>query len=169
MFLFAVFTGISFIDLKNLKDSNIKQQDDGSKWIVFNRQKTGTASYIPLLDIPQKILEKYQHTKFAGMDGKVFRIGTLVNFNVHLKVIAKAAGIDKALSFHIGRHSFGTSICLTNGVPIESVSKMMGHKSIKTTQIYAKITRMKLNEDMTILEKRIEGKYKLAENDVKQQ
>jgi site-specific recombinase XerD len=169
MFLFSVFTGISFIDLKNLKDSNIKQQDDGNKWIVFNRQKTGTASYIPLLDIPQKILEKYLNSKFAGKDGKVFKIGTLANFNVHLKVIAKAAEIDKALSFHVGRHSFGTSICLTNGVPIESVSKMMGHKSIKTTQIYAKITRTKLNEDMTNLEKRIEGKYKLAENEFKHQ
>jgi site-specific recombinase XerD len=169
MFLFAVFTGISFIDIKNLKHSNIQQKEDGSKWIELNRQKTGTPSYIPLLDIPQKIIEKYQETMFEGTSDKVFKIGTLPNFNLRLKIIAQVAEIDKTLTFHMARHSFGTSICLTNGVPIESVSKMMGHKSIKTTQIYAKITRTKLNEDMSKLEKQIEGKYKWVNSEVKQQ
>ncbi|MDR2147970.1 MAG: tyrosine-type recombinase/integrase [Tannerella sp.] len=85
----------------------------------------------------------------------------------HLKEIAKAAGMDKRLTFHMGRHTFATSVCLTNGVPIETLSHMLGHSSIYTTQINAEVTRTKLNEDMTRLEKRIEGKYKLAENESK--
>jgi site-specific recombinase XerD len=162
MFLFSVFTGISNIDIKNLTFNNIIQKEDGSQWIELIRQKTGTTSFIPLLDIPQKIIEKYRNSRFAGENGKIFCLATLQAMNSQLKILAKAAGIEKNLTFHIGRHSFATSICLTNGVPIESVSRMMGHKSIKTTQIYAKVTRTKINEDMTRLEKRIEGKYKLA-------
>jgi site-specific recombinase XerD len=162
MFLFSVFTGISNIDIKNLKFSDISLKDDGSVWIELNRQKTGTTSFIPLLDFPQRIIEKYQNTRFSGTDGKIFRLATLPAINNQLKILAQAAGIEKNLTFHMGRHSFATSICLTNGVPIESVSRMMGHKSIKTTQIYAKVTRTKLNEDMTRLEKKIEGKYRLA-------
>ncbi|GHU87985.1 tyrosine recombinase [Bacteroidia bacterium] len=165
MFLFSTFTGLAYSDLKNLQHSNIQEQKDGSKWIVINRQKTGTASYIPLLKIPLAILEKYRDTKFSGSDGKIFKMRTLVNMNVQLKEIAKAAGIDKPLSFHLARHSFATTVCLTNGIPIETLSQMMGHLSIKTTQIYAKVTRTKLNEDMTNLAERIEGKYKLADSD----
>ena len=163
MFLFSTFTGLSYSDLKNLQFDNIQQQADGSLWIVLNRKKTGTASHIPLLDIPLQIIDKYRNTKFSGTEGYVFKVQTKENMNVQLKKIAQAAGIDKCLTYHQSRHSFATSVCLTNGVPIESLSQMMGHLSIKTTQIYAKVTRTKLNEDMTNLEKRIEGKYKLAE------
>ena len=81
---------------------------------------------------------------------------------IRSKRIAKAAKVDKCLTFHMGRHTFATTVCLSQGVPIETVSRMLGHASIKTTQIYAEITRTKINEDMTNLEKRIEGKYKLA-------
>jgi site-specific recombinase XerD len=168
MFLFSTFTGLAYSDLKNLKYSNI-QQNDGNSWIVLNRQKTGTASYIPLLDIPLQIIDKYRDTKFSGTEGSVFKMKTKENLNVQLKKIAKAAGIEKLLTFHMSRHSFATSVCLTNGVPIESLSQMMGHLSIKTTQIYAKVTRTKINEDMTCLEKRIEGKYRLAGNEIDQQ
>jgi site-specific recombinase XerD len=164
MFLFSTFTGLAHVDLKNLRFDNLQQQADGSQWIVLNRQKTGTASHIPLLEIPQGIIQKYRNTKFAGKDGKVFKMRTLGYVNPRLKQIAKAAGIDKCLTFHMSRHSFATSICLTNGVPMETLSQMMGHLSIKTTQIYAKVTRTKLNEDMTNLAERIEGKYELAES-----
>jgi site-specific recombinase XerD len=164
MFLFSTFTGLAHVDLKNLHFDNLQQQADGSQWIVLNRQKTGTASHIPLLEIPQGIIQKYRNTKFAGKDGKVFKMRTLGYVNPRLKQIAKAAGIDKCLTFHMSRHSFATSICLTNGVPMETLSQMMGHLSIKTTQIYAKVTRTKLNEDMTNLADRIEGKYELAES-----
>jgi site-specific recombinase XerD len=164
MFLFATFTGLSYSDLRNLQHNHLQQQEDGSKWIVLNRKKTGVASCIPLLDIPLQIFEKYKNTKFAGGNGSVFKVQTKENFNLQLKRIAKTAGIDKRLTFHTARHTFATSVCLTNGIPIESLSQMMGHLSIKTTQIYAHVTRTKHNEDMTNLEKRIDGKYRLPES-----
>lgn len=164
MFIFSTFTGIAIIDLRNLKHSNIQEMKDGSLWIILNRQKTGTASYIPLLDIPQQILERYKDSDFAGTDGKVFKLQHHVCMNWQLKRIAKAADIDKRLTFHMSRFSFATTVCLTQGVPIESLSQMMGHLSIKTTQIYAEVTRTKINEDMTNLAERIEGKYELAED-----
>ena len=163
MFIFSTFTGISIIDLRNLKHSNIQEMEDGSQWIILDRQKTGTTSYIPLLDIPKRILERYRNTKFAGTGGKVFKLQHHVSMNWQLKRIAKAADIDKRLTFHMSRFSFATTVCLTQGVPIESLSQMMGHLSIKTTQIYAEVTRTKINEDMTNLAERIEGKYELAE------
>ena len=161
IFLFSTFTGLSYSDLKNLQFNHLQYQEDGSKWLVFKRKKTGTPTYIPMLDVPLQIIDRYANTKFAGTEGRIFKVKTLVNMNLQLKKIAKSAGIDKTLTFHMSRHSFATSICLTNGIPIESLSQMMGHLSIKTTQIYAKVTRTKLNEDMTNLEKRIEGKYQL--------
>ncbi|KAA6348347.1 hypothetical protein EZS27_004237 [termite gut metagenome] len=162
MFLFSTFTGIAYADLKNLRQDAIQKQADGSLWIVLNRQKTGTASCIPLLDIPIRILEKYKNTAFAGENGIVFKLRTLENTDIQLKKIAQAAGIDKRLTFHMSRHSFATTICLSQGVPIETLSQMLGHQDITTTQIYAKVTRTKINEDMTHLAKRIEGKYELA-------
>ena len=167
MFIFSTFTGIAIIDLRNLKHSNIQEMEDGSQWIILDRQKTGTTSYIPLLDIPKRILERYRSTDFAGIGGKVFKFQTHVNMNWQLKRIAKAADIDKRLTFHMSRFTFATTVCLTQGVPIESLSQMMGHLSIKTTQIYAEVTRTKINEDMTNLAERIEGKYELSENDSK--
>lgn len=163
MFVFSTFTGLSHIDLSNLKHGEIERREDGSRWIVIKRQKTGTDSYIPLLDIPCKILDKYRNTRFSGTDGKVFKLQTRVAMNLQLKRIAEAAGIDRRLTFHMSRHSFATTVCLSNGIPIETLSQMMGHLSIKTTQIYAEVTRTKLNEDMTNLAERIEGKYELAE------
>lgn len=167
MFIFCVFTGITAIDLRNLQHSNIQRQEDGSLWIVLNRQKTGTASYIPLLDIPIQILERYRDSEFAGADGRVFKLQHHVCMNWQLKRLAKAAKIDKRLTFHMSRFTFATTICLTQGVPIESLSQMMGHLSIKTTQIYAEVTRTKINEDMTNLAKRTQRKYELPENDGK--
>lgn len=164
MFLFSTFTGISYIDLKHLQYTDIQEQADGSLWIILDRQKTGTSSYIPLLDIPKQIIDKYRNTKFSGSNGKIFKIRSSASVNGHLKELAKLAGIDKQLTYHMSRHSFGTEICLSQGVPIESLSKMMGHLSIKTTQIYAEVTRTKIDEDMTKLAKRIKGKYKLPKN-----
>lgn len=162
MFIFSTFTGIAIIDLRNLKHSNIQEMEDSSLWIILDRQKTGTTSYIPLLDIPKQILERYRDTEFAGTGGKVFTLQTHVNMNWQLKRIAKAADIDKRLTFHMSRFSFATTVCLTQGVLIESLSQMMGHLSIKTTQIYAEVTRTKINEDMTNLAERIEGRYEFS-------
>lgn len=159
MFILSCFTGLSYADVRNLTESNIKEMEDGGKWIVINRQKTGTPSYIPLLDIPIRIIEKYRGT---GKNGKLFNLMNNSEVNLYLKTIAKAAGIEKRLSYHVARHSYATSVCLSQGVPIETLSQMMGHRNIKTTQIYAEVTKTKINEDMTNLEKRIEGKYELA-------
>ena len=164
IFLFAVFTGISYIDLKNLQHTDIQRQKDDKLWIILNRQKTGTGSYIPLLDIPQQIIDKYKNTKFSGDDGKIFKVRSSASVNGNLHTLAKVAGIDKRLTYHQGRHSFASEICLSQGVPIETVSRMLGHLSIKTTQIYAEVSRTKINEDMTKLAKQIKGKYELAKD-----
>jgi len=163
MFLFSCFTGLSYSDLKNLQHSHIQQYIDGSRWIVLHRQKSKVASYIPILPFVEQILNKYSNTKFSGKEDCVFKVQTKENFNVQLKKIAKVAKIDKRLTFHMSRHTYATTVCLNNGVPIESLSQMLGHTSIKTTQIYAQVTRTKINEDMTNLERRIEGQYKLAQ------
>ena len=105
MFLFSTFTGLAYVDLKNLQHDNIVRQEDGKQWIVLNRQKTGTTSYIPLLDIPLRLIEKYRNTAFAGLDGKVFRLCTIANADIQLKKIAQAANIDKRLTYHTARHS----------------------------------------------------------------
>lgn len=162
MFLFSTFTGLAYVDLKNLRHDNIVWQKDGKQWIVLNRQKTGTTSYIPLLDIPLRLIEKYRNTAFAGLDGKLFRLCTIENADIQLKKIAKAANIDKRLTYHMARHSYAT-LCLSMGIPIETISQTLGHRSISTTQIYAEITRTKINEDMTNLAKRIESKYQLID------
>lgn len=161
MFVFSTFTGIAYADLENLTYDNIGRQEDGTLCVTLNRQKTGSLAFIPLTDIPLRIMKKYQDTPFAGTGGKVFKMCTLTNADILLKKIAKKAGIDKRLTYHMSRHSFAT-LCLSMGVPIETVSKMLGHQSIDTTRIYAKITRTKLNEDMTSLAGRIKGRYRLA-------
>jgi site-specific recombinase XerD len=168
MFVFTCFTGISYVDLYNLKHSDIqRQEEDGSLVIILKRQKTGVVSCIPLLPVARNILDRYRDSPFTGWGGKVFRMQTLTGMEKHLKAIAKVAGIDKRLTYYMGRHTYSTTVCLSNGVPIETLSRMLGHSSIYTTQIYAEVTRIKINEDMTKLEKRIEGKYRLAENESK--
>jgi len=162
MFVFACFTGISYADLYHLKHSDIHTLNDDSRIIVFQRLKTNVASCIPILSAAETILDRHRDSQFTGKDGKLFRMQTHATMEKHLKEIAKAANVDKCLTFHMGRQTFATTVCLSQGVPIETVSRMLGHSSIQTTQIYAKITRTKLNEDMTHLEKRIEGKYKLV-------
>lgn len=155
MFIFCSFTGITAIDLRNLRNENIQIQEDGSQWIILNRQKTGTASYIPLLDLPKQIIEKYRGTSFEGTGGRVFTLQTHINMNWQLKRLAKLAKINKRLTFHMSRFTFATTVCLSQGVPIESLSQMMGHLSIRTTQIYGEVTKNKIDEDMTSLEERM--------------
>lgn len=155
IFIFSCFTGLSYIDVFNLAESNIQQAFDQSLWIMTKRSKTGVKVNVRLLDIPYKILEKY---KGKQKNGKVLPVITNQKMNDYLKEIAAICNIDKTLTFHIARHSFATSIALSNGVPIESVSKMLGHKDIKTTQIYAKITDLKVSKDMEDLSKRINMK-----------
>jgi len=145
LFIFCCYTGLSYIDLCNLKECNIHTAFDNSMWIMSKRHKTNVQFNVRLLNTPIQILDKY---KGSQNDGKILPVISNQKLNEYLKEIADLCNITKNLTFHIARHSFATTIALSNGVPIETVSKMLGHKSIKTTQIYAKITDLKMSNDM---------------------
>ncbi|MBS6458763.1 MAG: site-specific integrase [Alistipes sp.] len=157
IFVFACFTGLAHCDVANLTAENIVTDDNGQVWIKTHRQKTAEPVDIPLLEIPQLILNKYKDTK--GMRGKLLPILTNSCCNIYLKEVATKCGINKTLTFHMARHTFATTVTLSNGVPIESVSKMLGHRNIRTTQIYAKVIKDKVAEDMNRLATRICGDY----------
>jgi site-specific recombinase XerD len=166
IFVFSCFTGLAYIDVKNLTVSNISMGIDGGKWIFTHRQKTETASRIPLLPIPEELILKYANHPQCINEDKLLPILSNQKMNSYLKEIADVCGIKKDLTFHIARHTFATTVTLTNGVPIESVSKMLGHKSLRTTQHYAKILDKKVSEDMDILRKKLSNnnKNKLINN-----
>jgi site-specific recombinase XerD len=151
IFVFSCFTGLAYIDVKNLTKSHISIGIDGEKWIFTHRQKTETASKIPILPITQMILDKYKDNNECQILNKLLPILSNQKMNEYLKEIAGVCEIDKDLTFHIARHTFATTVTLTNGVPIESVSKMLGHKNLQTTQHYAKVLDKKVSEDMKIL------------------
>lgn len=143
IFVFSCFCGLAYIDVANLTEDNIVILD-GKKWIMTKRQKTNVPSNILLLDIPLMIIEKY---KGKTKNGKLLPILSNQKMNAYLKEIADVCHIQKKLTFHLARHTFAT-MTLSKGVPIESVSKMLGHTNIKTTQVYARITNKKIEEDM---------------------
>lgn len=153
LFIFCTFTGLSWTDMANLTKENLQTSFDGHLWIKTNRQKTGTESNIRLLDVAKHIIEKYD-----GMtdDDKLLPVPCYVNCKNSIKVIAKKCGIEKNVTWHMSRHTYATTVCLSNDVPIETLSKMLGHRSIRTTQIYAKITAEKVSRDMEKLSKQIE-------------
>ena len=154
MFVFSTFTGLCHADLTRLSDEHIEQAADGSLWIHIKRQKTGTDSHVRLLEIPLKIMEKYRPEK---KDKHIFHVYGRSYMGKLLREIAKICGTGH-ISFHKARHNFGTHITLSQGVPIETVSRMMGHKNIATTQIYAKVTDKKVAEDMKKLKSRTADK-----------
>jgi integrase len=160
IFLFGAFTGLSYIDMKNLSYGEIKTMDDGSKWIVSKRRKTGVGYRVRLLDIPLAIIEKYKGTT---ANGKVLDVPSKMTIHSGLNAIAKRQGIQKKLGIHQSRHTFASLITLSEGVPIETVSRMLGHEHIKTTQRYAELSVDKIREDMKILSERIAGKFTLVE------
>lgn len=154
LFVFSCFCGLSYSDVKNLTRDNLKTSFDGHLWIITRRQKTNTDSSIRLLEVPKRIIEKY---KGYTRDNRVFPVPSNSACNSILKKIAKQCGVKTRLSYHVSRHTFSTLITLSQGVPIETVSKMLGHTNIKTTQIYAKITKEKISQDMEILSKKLES------------
>ena len=156
-FVFCCFTGLAFIDISSLKRSDIYVDADGNKWIRKHREKTGELSTIPLLDIPQRIMEKYaSHPKVLTQDA-VIPVFSNQRTNSYLKEIAELAKIQKNLTSHIARHTFAT-MSLANHVPIESISKMLGHTDIKTTQIYAKMQDHTIYEDMEHMRQKFNAK-----------
>lgn len=151
VFIFSCYTGLAYIDIFNLTKEQITIGVDGSLWVMTRRQKTGTSSNIPLLPIAEEIIRKYENHPLVSNSGKLLPVYTNQKVNEYLKTIAENCDINKKLTFHCARHTFATTVTLSNNVSIESVSKMLGHKSIKTTQHYAKILDKKVSEDMSIL------------------
>lgn len=153
VFVFSCYTGLAYIDVKNLRQANIRKSFDGKLWIMGKREKTGVNFNIPLLDIAKEILDKYAGTL---PDEKVLPVLSNQKMNAYLKEIGTICEIEKELTYHLARHTFAT-LTLSKGVSIESVSKMLGHSNIKTTQIYAKITDAKVSNDMAAFAKKIES------------
>ena len=160
MFLFSVFTGIALSDIRNLTEKNLIQAEDGVWWIHTARQKTGTECHIPLLDLPLKIIEKYRG---LNKNGKMFVMLSCSKTNGNLKKITKICGIERNITFHMARHSYASLITLSQGVPLETVSRMLGHRDLRATRIYAEVSNDKINTDMRKLEKRIKNRYHLAD------
>jgi site-specific recombinase XerD len=161
VFVFCCFTGLSYIDVKNLTEDHIRTSFDGNLWIMGKRGKTDTGYQVPLLEIPKMILNKYGG---ALKNSRLLPVINNQNSNSYLKEIGKMCGIKKKLTFHLSRHTFAT-LTLSRGVSIESVSRMLGHTNIKTTQIYAKITSDKISNEMAQFAGKVkEMEMKLAVN-----
>ena len=158
IFIFSCYTGLAYIDVKQLTLANIVIGIDGERWICTHRQKTDTPSNIPLLPMAEKIINKYKDNPHCLNKELLLPILSNQRMNSYLKEIGDVCGINKELTFHIARHTFVTTVTLTNGVPIESVSKMLGHKNLKTTQHYAKIVDKKVGLDMSTLKIKLENK-----------
>jgi site-specific recombinase XerD len=140
--------------VKNLENKHIQGTFDESMWVRKKREKTGVQSNVLLLDVPRMILAKYD-----GMlsGNKVLPVISNQRLNSYLKEIADLCGIEKNVTFHLARHTFATTVTLAKGVPLETVSKMLGHTSLKTTQIYARITDQKIGNDMQKLSVKLHG------------
>lgn len=156
VFLFCCFTGLAYSDVKKLSSDNIILGIDGEQWIKSKRTKTKIPTNIPLLPVAAAILEKYKNFNDKVENGLLLPVLSNQKTNAYLKEIGDLCEINKNLTFHLARHTFATTVTLSNGVPIESVSKMLGHKSLKTTQHYAKIIDRKISEDMKILKSRLQ-------------
>jgi len=154
IFLFCCYTGLAYADIKKLRRNEIDKGIDGEMWIVTFRQKTLTPTRVPLLPRAFEIIEKYKDNPLSLISGKAFPVSSNQKMNEYLKEMAVVCHINKNLTFHIARHTFATTVTLSNGVPIESVSKMLGHTNIKTTQHYAKILDMKVSKDMAALKQK---------------
>ncbi len=153
IFVFSIFTGLAYIDVANLTAKNIVNLN-GIDWIMTKRQKTDVPTNIILLDIPRLIIDKYKEQMKDDSKGRLLPILSNQKMNAYLKEIADLCGIDKRLSYHLARHTFAT-MALSKGVPVESVSKMLGHTNIKTTQIYARVVNKKIESDMLQLSQKL--------------
>ena len=156
LFVFMNFTALSFVDLKELTTDNIVEVN-GEKWIVGKRHKTGVPYQVKLLEVPLQIIERYRNYPKENPKS-VFGEVNYWSVCKKLKPVMKECGIDKPISAHCARHGFAT-MALTNGMPIESVSRVLGHTNIVTTQIYARITTQKLDNDLTMLGNKLNASF----------
>lgn len=161
VFIFACYTGISYSDLVELTPQSISKGIDGKNWIKYYRNKTGVRASFPLLSAAQNIVEKYQNDPICVSTNKLLPVISNQKLNDYMIEIADLCEISKHVTMHVARHTFATTVTLTNGVPIETVSKMLGHTTLKTTQIYSKVVDTKIANDMDILEKSL-SKQKIS-------
>ncbi|UNY98364.1 site-specific integrase [Zhouia spongiae] len=157
IFVFCCFTGLAYADVKKLTPRHVVKGIDGGKWIRVHRTKTNSRSSIPILPTAMSIIKKYEAYPEVVNEGCLLPVPSNQKSNAYLKEIADLCGINKNLTTHLARHTFATTVTLSNGVPIESVSKMLGHKDLRTTQIYAKVIDKKVGEDMKVLRERIKS------------
>lgn len=161
VFIFSCMTGLAFSDLRNLTPENMKQAEDGVWWIHTARKKTGTPCHIPLMELPLQLIKKY-----CGISdqGRLFPMLSCSKTNINLKKIAKYCGIERCLTFHQARHTYASLITLSQGVPMDTVRELLGHRSWKSTRIYAHLTQEKIGADMGDLQVRIREKFILTDN-----
>lgn len=155
LFVFSCYTGISYVDIVQLTENNIVIGIDGSPWIMANRVKTGAPFKIPLLPKAATLIDKYKDHYSTNDTSSLLPKLSNQKLNSYLKEIADLCGIKKNLTFHMARHTFATTVTLSNGVPIETVSKLLGHTKLSTTQIYARVVERKVSEDMALLKSKI--------------
>ena len=161
-FVFCAFTGLSHADVVKLTHADIYTDDNGDRWIIDRRQKTGTQFRVKLLPVAAMLYDRYKDMHLSG--DRVFPLkGTYNTLNMSLRHVARHAGLSFNPTIHLARHTFATTVTLTQGVPLETVSKMLGHKRITTTQIYAKITNDKIGQDMKALSEKLSSVFKVAQ------
>ncbi len=148
LFVFACYTGLAYIDVQNLTPDNLVLGIDGEYWIQTSRQKTDIVVHIPILPVAWEIINKYKDHPRAVHNGTLFPKLSNQKLNSYLKEVGDVCGIHKNITFHMARHTFATTVTLSNGVPIETVSKILGHASLSTTMIYARVLKTKISEDM---------------------
>jgi len=154
LFIFSVYTGLRFQDAQSLTTDNMGKYKS-KEFIKFIQQKTARAIEIPLLPAPSKIIEKYSKTSEREIFKKLLPEISNQKVNAYLKVIADLSGLNRTISHHIARHTFATTICLNNNMALEDVSMLLGHSSLKTTQIYGKITQDRLHQTINSISKKL--------------
>src|SRR5690554_758776 len=162
VFLFCCYTGFAYSDIYNFEYNAITKGIDGEYWLSTERQKTGVKESVPLLPVAMDIISKYRDNTYCIDSNRLLPVNSNQRYNAYLKEIADICGIEKKITSHIARHTFATTVTLANGVPIESVSSMLGHSSIRTTQVYAKVIEKKVSEDMQNLKEKLSKNIKTS-------
>lgn len=155
VFVFCCFTGFSYSDVYKFTKDELTIGIDGEYWITTHRKKTGVRESVPLLPAAMEVVQRYENDPYCEKYNKLLPVVSNQRYNSYLKELATICGIDKELTSHIARHTFATTVTLSNGVPIETVSKMLGHTKLSTTQIYAKVLDHKISEDMMALKDKL--------------
>jgi site-specific recombinase XerD len=158
VFVFCCYTGFAYSDIYQFEKDAVMRGLDNELWLSTSRQKTGTKESVPLLPVAIEIIEKYKDHSYCVKNNKLLPVNSNQKYNAYLTEIATICNIKKHLTSHIARHTFATTVTLANGVPIETVSSMLGHTSIRTTQIYAKVVEKKVSEDMKLLRAKLFSK-----------